>query len=80
LLTAAEAAGFEIFITADRNIRYQQNLTGRRIAIVELSTSHWETVRDGIQTISAVVQQATVGSYQSVDLPRPPRARQPPLG
>jgi predicted nuclease of predicted toxin-antitoxin system len=36
LLTAAEADGFEIFLTSDKNIRYQQNLTGRRIALVVL--------------------------------------------
>ena len=34
LLDAAEAEGFEIFVTADKNIRYQQNLAGRRIAVV----------------------------------------------
>ena len=34
LLTAAEAAGFDVFVTTDKNIRYQQNLTGRRVAIV----------------------------------------------
>ena len=33
LLDAAEAAGFEVFVTTDRNLRYQQNLTGRKIAI-----------------------------------------------
>jgi hypothetical protein len=36
LLDAAEAAGFELFLTTDRNIRYQQNLTDRKIAIVVL--------------------------------------------
>ena len=36
LLDAAETAGFEVFLTTDRNIRYQQNLTGRKIAIVVL--------------------------------------------
>jgi hypothetical protein len=34
LLNAAEAAGFEVLITTDRNLRYQQNLTNRKIAIV----------------------------------------------
>ena len=37
LLTAAEAAGFEVFVTTDRNLKYQQNLASRRIAIVVLS-------------------------------------------
>jgi hypothetical protein len=34
LLDAAEAAGFEVFVTTDRNLRYQQNLANRKIAIV----------------------------------------------
>ena len=34
LLTAAEHAGFEIFLTTDKNLQYQQNLAGRAIAIV----------------------------------------------
>jgi len=41
LLAAAEAAGFDVFVTADKNMRYQQNLTGRKIAIVVLSTPQW---------------------------------------
>jgi hypothetical protein len=41
LLAEAERAGFDVFLTADKNIRYQQNLTGRRIAIVVLSTPQW---------------------------------------
>ena len=36
LLTAAENAGFEVFLTTDKNIRYQQDLTRRKIAIVVL--------------------------------------------
>jgi hypothetical protein len=41
LLDAAEAAGFDVLVTTDRNIRYQQRLTGRRIAIVVLGKSRW---------------------------------------
>ena len=38
LLTAAEDAGFDVFVTADKNIRHPQNLEGRHIALVILST------------------------------------------
>jgi len=38
LLAAAEKAGFDVFLTADENIRYQQNHSSRRIALVVLST------------------------------------------
>ena len=41
LLAAAEAAGFELLLTTDKNIRYQQNLQGRKIAIVVLGNSTW---------------------------------------
>jgi hypothetical protein len=33
LLNAAETAGFEVFVTADKNLRYQQNLASRKIAM-----------------------------------------------
>jgi hypothetical protein len=46
LLTAPEQGGFDVFVTADRNIRYQQNLAGRQISIIELSTGHRDTIRD----------------------------------
>jgi hypothetical protein len=36
LLNEAEAAGFEVLVTTDKNLRYRQNLTGRKIAIVVL--------------------------------------------
>jgi hypothetical protein len=45
LLTAAEQAGFELLLTTDKNIRYQQNLAGRKIAIVVLGTSQWPVLR-----------------------------------
>jgi len=41
LLAAAEAAGLDVFVTADKNMRYQQNLAGRRIALVVLGTPQW---------------------------------------
>jgi predicted nuclease of predicted toxin-antitoxin system len=41
LLNAAEAAGFDMLITTDKNMRYQQNLTGRKIAIILLSKQQW---------------------------------------
>jgi hypothetical protein len=41
LIEVAEQAGFEVMVPADQNIRYQQNLTGRRLALVVLTTNHW---------------------------------------
>ncbi len=69
LLDAAEAAGFEVFVTTDRNLRYQQNLTGRKIAIVVLSKGRWRLIRARLREIAAVVAAATPGSFVEIDIP-----------
>jgi hypothetical protein len=69
LLAEAERAGFDVFLTADKNIRYQQNLAGRRIAVVVLSTPQWPLVRLHVAKIAAVVNVATPGSYVEVEIP-----------
>jgi hypothetical protein len=69
LLAEAERAGFEVFLTADKNIQYQQNLTGRRIAIVVLSTPQWPVVRLHIPAIAAAIDAATPGSFAEIGIP-----------
>ena len=69
LLDAAEAAGFELFLTTDRNIRYQQNLTGRRIAIVVLGKGRWRLIRASLAEIAAAVNAAAPGSFTEVAIP-----------
>jgi hypothetical protein len=71
LLSVAEEAGFEVFVTADKNIRYQQNLEGRRIAIVVLTQLRWRLVRTRLPEISAAVNACTAGSYAEVEIPLP---------
>jgi hypothetical protein len=68
LLAAAERAGFDVVVTADKNMRYQQNLEGRKIALVILSTPQWPIVRLHLERIAAVVNAATSGSYIEVEL------------
>src|SRR5260370_16694720 len=63
LLAEAERAGFDVLLTADKNIRYQQNLSGRRIAIVVLSTPQWPFVRFPSERISPPVIPSTPASY-----------------
>ena len=70
LLAEAERAGFDVLLTADKNMRYQQNLRGRRIALVVLSTPQWPVVRLHIGRIAAALNAATPGSYTEVDLLR----------
>ena len=68
LLDAAEAAGFELFLTTDRNIRYQRNLTGRKIAIVVLGKGRWRLIRTKLAEIAATVNAATPGSFAEVEI------------
>jgi hypothetical protein len=69
LLDAAEAAGFDVFVTTDRNIRYQQNLTGRRIAVVVLGRGRWRLIRGKLREIAAGVATAAPGSFTEVEIP-----------
>ncbi len=69
LLNLAKAAGFDVLLTSDKRIRYQQNLTGRRIAIVVLGNSTWRIVRLHLDRIAMVLAEATPGSYAEVDIP-----------
>ena len=69
LLTAAETAAFEIFLTTDKNIRYQQNLADRIIAIVVLSNSRWPVVRLHVNRVVAAIAAAKPGSYTEVEIP-----------
>jgi hypothetical protein len=69
LLTVAEGAGFEVLVTSDRSIRYQQNLEGRKIALVVLTQGRWGLVRRRLAEIAAAVNAATPGSYTEVVIP-----------
>ena len=70
LLNAAEEAAFDLLLTTDRRIRYQQNLAGRKIALVVLTgTTKWSRVRLHLERVAAVVNAATPGSYTEVEIP-----------
>ena len=71
LIAAAEAAGFEILLTTDKNLRYQQNLRGRQIAFVVIGNQQWPTLRHHIERVVAAVNAATPGSYAEVEIPFP---------
>ena len=57
----------DVFVTADKNLRYQQNLAGRTLAIVELPTNRLPLLLPMFDRIAAVVQSATSGAY--IELP-----------
>ena len=64
LLTVSEQSGYELFLTADKNLRYQQNLAGRKMSIVVLGQSPWPLVRQHIPAVLAAVNAATSGSFE----------------
>ena len=69
LLTAAESSGFQLMVTGDKNLSYQQNLTRRTIAIVVLPMIDWLTLRNSpalIQNIVAAVNRAPSGTFEQV--------------
>jgi predicted nuclease of predicted toxin-antitoxin system len=70
LLAAAEIDGFELLITTDRNLAYQQNLKKRSIAILVLSAGNWPRIERSVALVVQAVAQVRVGSYQEVAIPR----------
>jgi hypothetical protein len=70
VMNAAEEAAIDLLLTTDRRIRYQQNLAGRRIALVVLTgTTKWARVRLHLERVAAVVDAATPGRYTEVEIP-----------
>ena len=69
LIAAAEAAGFELLLTTDKNMRYQQNLAGRKIAFVVIANQQWPILRRYVDRVVVAVNAATPGSYTEVEIP-----------
>jgi len=65
LLKTAERS-FDICITTDRNLRYQQNLAGRKLAIIVLATTSWPKIQRYLSVIIAAVEAAQPGSFHEV--------------
>jgi hypothetical protein len=76
LLKAAEIEAFDVLITADQNIQYQQNLTGRNLALVVFGSNIWPIVRRHEATIAATIAAVRPATYHFIDMPLPkPRSR-----
>jgi hypothetical protein len=68
LLRTAEAAGFDLLLTTDNSIAYQQNLKQRKIAIVVLTRNRWSLVQRRIRKVVATIDGAKAGSYSVVEI------------
>ncbi len=70
LLRAAEEHGLDVFVTGDKSLVDEQNLAGRRLAIVALSADNWPIIKDYVPRILSAIESAGPGSFQTVDCGR----------
>jgi len=68
LLAAAEDAGFDVLVTCDQDIRYQQNFADRKLAVVVLSSNHWPSLRPVAHRIAAALDFAQRGQVIIIDI------------
>ena len=73
LLEVAEQSDFGVMVTSDQNIRYQQNLAERKLALVVLGSNIWLVVQQHGAAITASVDGATPGRYAFIEMPLPPK-------
>jgi predicted metal-dependent phosphoesterase TrpH len=69
LLATAKRGGFDVLLTTDKNMRHQQNLAGRKIAVVILGRQQWPQLRSHVQHVVDAVNAAVPGSYVEIDIP-----------
>jgi hypothetical protein len=68
LLDAAEEAAFDVLLTCDQNVRYQQNFTNRKLAVVILTSNHWPTLRGIAARIATAVDFVQNGQIVRIDV------------
>ena len=64
LLEAAEEAGYDLLVTTDQNLKYQQNLRGRKLAVLVLFSTSWPRLQPHVQTISRLIETIQLGEYK----------------
>ena len=69
LLRAAEEGGFDLLLTTDTNLPHQQNLKGRKLAVVILSRNRWVLIKPRMTEIVAAIHSAMPGTYSVVEIP-----------
>jgi len=73
LLRAAEEALFDVLVTADQNIRHQQNLTQMKLSLVVIGSNIWPVVKNHAARIAETIRAAKPGSHAFVEIPLPPK-------
>jgi hypothetical protein len=67
LLSAAEAAGFDVLVTGDRTLHHEQNMRHRKIALISLSAISWPVIEPHAERIVAAVDTARAGTFTRVE-------------
>jgi hypothetical protein len=70
LIAAAEYEGFDVLVTTDQNLKYQQRLGGRQIAIVVLLSTSWPRIQEAAEEVACAIETAEIGSYCEVSVGR----------
>jgi len=68
LLDQADSGGYDAFITTDTNLKYQQNLTNRRIRILALTSTSWPQISKKTDQIRAALDALGEGGYAEVEI------------
>lgn len=68
LLTAAEKEGFDVFITTDQNLRFEQNMSERSIAVLILSTTNWPRIKAAAESVVIALESVRTG-FDVIDIP-----------
>lgn len=66
LLDQVERHGYEVLITTDQNMRYQQNLSGRNFAVIVLMRARWSLVQQWIDQIVELIDDIRPGEFREV--------------
>src|ERR1039457_59672 len=69
LLNMAEQAGFDVMITTDKGIRYQQNLAGRSLSLVVIGTNDWTRIRRSKSVVVDAISGVPPGSFLEIEIP-----------
>ena len=69
LLTEAEDKGFDILLTTDKNLKYQQNLSNRSIGIIVLSTTSWPRIKNVAHEIETAIRRIDIGGFVEIHIP-----------
>ena len=67
LLSTAEYEGFEVLVTTDQSLKYQQNLKNRQIAVVVLMTTSWPRIERAVNRVVAALNSVKPGGYMEVE-------------